>query len=174
MYWVTGTHFRILEWWRNVGPGMSTGSLALAELSAQTNSAFPVCGYEKCPLWSAQNIKKTLAMEMSWLFIFMAEVVPIQWFNSHTYFCSVTQGVQTFFLSLSWTPEKELGLYSGGFFPTFISFFFLSFSLREHWNINVGSLCWCVLLLWALWPSERSCCVNSRNGKRHFIFLVYV
>lgn len=48
-----------------------------------------------------QKRKKTLAMEMSWLFIFMAEVLPIQWFNSHTHLCSVTQGVQTSFLSLS-------------------------------------------------------------------------
>lgn len=175
MFSVTGTHFRIWEWWRNVSPGMSMGSLSLAELSAQTNSAFPVCDYEKCPLWSAKSLKKPLPWKY---LVCLSSWLKFSPFNSlaHTHTCapwlkdgkhpsSPSAGIQ----------RKSWGfiLYSEWFSSTFVSFFFC-FSIRERWNINVGSLCWCVLLLWALWPSERSCCVNSRDGKMHFIFLVYV
>lgn len=65
--------------------------------------------------------------------------------------------------------RNSWGFILRGFFPPIYIFFSLSFWLR-----NAEILMWCVLLLWALWPSERSRCVNSRDGKMHFIFLVYV
>lgn len=104
-----------------------------------------------------QKRKKPLAMEMSWLFIFMAEVLPIQWFNSHTHLCSVTQGVQTSFLSLSW--ERAGALFWGVFsllflfFSLFLTERTLKYSCGESVLVCVASLS--LVTLWEVMLCQR-------------------
>lgn len=99
---------------------------------------------KNAPCDQQKTQKKILAMEISCLFIFLAEILPIQWFNSHTLLRSVTQGVQAFFLSLSWDPEKELGLYSEGFLPLLYLFFLSNWENTEilMWGVYVDVCCY--------------------------------